>query len=183
MKVYAVISGKIVRAAVMAVATCFLASSSMAVDEKIVIGADHRGFPLKQFILSAYHPVEWIDVGTDTDVIRSDYPFFAHKVCSLIQSGEVNKGILICSTGVGMAIAANRFSRIYAAVAWNKDIARLSVEHGNANLLIIPTDYVSAQLALEIIDAWLSAKFLGGRYRERIAMVDALGGVIDAQNG
>lgn len=143
---------------------------------KIAIGADHRGFAHKQFIQTQVTSVTWVDVGAATDQ-RSDYPLFAHAVCALMQAGAVDKGLLICGTGVGMAIAANRFVGIYAAVAWNTDIARLSVEHDKVNLLVLPSDYVSCQQAQEIIDAWRAAQFFGDRYQKRIDLIDALGGV------
>lgn len=146
---------------------------------KIALGADHRGFAHKQYLRAHYADRAWIDVGTDTDLVRTDYPLFAHRVCSLLQSGHADKGILLCATGVGMAIAANRFAQVYAAVAWNKEIARLSVEHDKANLLVLPSDYVSCEQSIEIIDAWLAAEFLGGRYQERIDLIDQLGGVLD----
>lgn len=145
----------------------------------IAVGADHRGFAHKQYIRAYYTDRTWTDVGADTDLVRTDYPLFAHRVCSLLQSGHADKGILICATGVGMAIAANRFAHIYAAVAWNAEIARLSVEHDKVNLLVLPSDYVSCEQAIEIIDAWISAKFLGNRYQERIDLIDKLGGVVD----
>lgn len=145
----------------------------------IALGADHRGFAHKRYIRAHYTDRAWIDVGADTDMVRTDYPLFAHRVCSLMQSGRVDKGILICATGLGMAIVANRFAHIYAAVAWNKEIARLSVEHDKVNLLVLPSDYVSCEQSVEIIDVWLSTQFLGNRYQERIDLIDQLGGVVD----
>jgi len=148
---------------------------------KIAIGADHRGFAYKEYIRTHCTQLMWVDVGAATDA-RSDYPIFAHRVCSAMQAGLVDKGVLLCATGVGMAIAANRFVGIYAAVAWHIQIARLSVEHDKVNLLVLPTDYLSCQQSVEIIDAWLSAQFLGDRYQKRIDMIDALGGVVDPRN-
>ncbi|MBS1987220.1 RpiB/LacA/LacB family sugar-phosphate isomerase [Candidatus Dependentiae bacterium] len=145
---------------------------------KIAVGADHRGFAQKQFVQQAISNVAWIDVGA-CDEVRSDYPLFAHAVCSLIQAGSAEKGLLLCATGVGMAVAANRFAGIYAAVAHTAELARLSVEHDNINVLVIPSDYISCDELIAIVTAWNSAQFLGGRYQERIALIDALGGVMD----
>ena len=148
---------------------------------KIAIGADHRGFAHKEYIRAHVTHVTWIDGGAMTDA-RSDYPVFAHLVCSYMQAGLADKGLLLCATGVGMAIAANRFAGIYAAVVWNAQIARLSVAHDKVNLLVLPSDYVSCQQSVEIIDAWLSTNFLGDRYQKRIDLIDALGGVVDPRN-
>lgn len=148
---------------------------------KIAVGADHRGFAQKQFIQKACNDVAWIDVGASDDA-RSDYPLFAHAVCSLIQAGTAEKGLLFCATGVGMAVAANRFAGIYAAVAHTAELARLSVEHDNINVLVIPSDYVSCDELIAIVTTWNSAQFLGGRYQERISLIDALGGVVDGRS-
>jgi ribose 5-phosphate isomerase B len=148
---------------------------------KIAIGADHRGFAHKEYIRAQYTDILWTDVGA-YDNQRSDYPLFSHAVCSVMQSGSVDKGILLCATGVGMAIAANRFAGIYAAVAWNAQIARLSVEHDKVNLLVLPADYVSSEQVVAIIDAWLAADFLGDRYQKRVDLIDALGGVVDPRD-
>ena len=88
---------------------------------KVVIGTDHRGYKLKQFIVKNLSNIEWVDMGCFSDE-QCDYPIFAQKVCQSILQGEADRGVLLCATGVGMAIAANRFNGIYAAVAWNKDI-------------------------------------------------------------
>jgi ribose 5-phosphate isomerase B len=140
---------------------------------KIAIGADHRGFMHKEYIRRTMTSVVWLDVGAYNEQ-RSDYPLFAEKVCKAMRSGVADVGILICATGVGMAIAANRYPKIYAALAWNKDIAVKSKEHDAANVLVLPSDYVSHQEALNMIDAWLHAFTHGERYQERIAMIDQL---------
>lgn len=150
----------------------------------IAIGSDHRGFEHKVFIIKqlqrlSHEVINWVDVGA-YDTTPADYPFFAEQVCKLMQSGKVDKGILICASGVGMAITANRFSGIYAAVAWNATIAHLSVEHDNVNCLVLPSDFVSCDQALGIIEAWVTATFLGDRYQRRLAAIDKLGGVIAA---
>jgi ribose 5-phosphate isomerase B len=138
---------------------------------KIVIGTDHRGFIHKEFIKQQMSSIEWIDVGTyNTD--RTDYPLYAEKVVELMVTGEVSYGILLCASGGGMAIVANRHSLIYAVVAWNVVVARLCKAEDNANVLVLPADFVTHEDAIAMIQAWLAEKFKGDRYAERIAMID-----------
>ncbi len=141
----------------------------------IAIGADHRGFSmkayLKQYVVGVHDPIAWIDVGAFDDE-RSDYPVFAEAVSRAILNNEAQKGVLICGSGVGMGITANRFPSIYAGVAWNEDIARHGRENDNVNVLVIPSDYVSDEQAAAIVTAWLSVEFKGGRYQERIDMIN-----------
>lgn len=146
----------------------------------LAVGTDHRGFAHKEFIkhhkaLSG-RTIEWLDAGAYTGQ-RSDYPEFAVKVCQMIQQGKAERGVLLCGSGVGMAVAANRFKGIYAALAWNEAIARICVEDDNANVLVLPVDYISHQQAITMVSAWLTATFKGGRYAQRIEQVNALGGI------
>lgn len=144
---------------------------------KIVIGADHRGVAYKSYLKTigaiGNQQIEWIDVGTDTDE-RTDYPYFAQKLCTTVKAESIAHGILICASGVGMAVAANRYSHIYAALVWNNEIARLAVAHDNANVLVIPSLFVSREQLVPILTTWLTTQFLGGRYQERIDMIDAM---------
>lgn len=145
----------------------------------IAIGADHRGYELKKYLMeNVAHCIEnlqisWIDVGAYNDE-RSDYPKFAISVCNHMRDGTASVGVLICGTGVGMAITANRFDGIYAGVAWNEEIARLSREDDNINVLVLPADYVTQDVALAAFIAWLSTPFNHGRYATRIAMIDEI---------
>ncbi len=143
----------------------------------IAIGADHRGFStkayLKQYVVGTDDPIAWIDVGAFDDE-RSDYPVFAEAVARSILQGEAQKGVLICGSGVGMGVVANRFPFIYAGVAWNEEIARHARENDNINVLVIPSDHVSHEQASAIVNAWLSVDFKGDRYQERIDMINAI---------
>ena len=147
---------------------------------KIVIGSDHRGFAHKEFIKHhpalAGHVVEWIDVGAHSDA-RSDFPEFAMKLCQTMRQKKAERGILICGSGIGMAIAVNRFKGIYAGVVWGDDVARFAAEHDKVNVLVIPSDFVTKEKSVSMITIWLSTKFLGGRYQERITEIDSLGGL------
>jgi ribose 5-phosphate isomerase B len=138
---------------------------------KISIGADHRGFALKTNIIEHFDEHEWLDVGTYSDQ-RTDYPLFARRVCQDIVSQVADCGILICATGVGMAIAANRFKNIYAALCWNVDIARLAKQHDGTNVLVLPSDFISAEQAFAMIDVWLTAEFKEGVYQRRLEIID-----------
>lgn len=143
----------------------------------IAIGADHRGYQLKQYLMSQFKHatiiINWVDVGASNEE-RSDYPEFAIKVCNAMQQGKADAGVLICGTGVGMAITANRFAKIYAALAWNEEVAQLAKEDDNANVLVLPSDFVSNEQALAIFDAWFCAEFKNGRYQQRIALIDSI---------
>lgn len=148
---------------------------------RIAIGADHRGYAYKeqikkQIVHAQQHAITWIDVGTDNEE-RTDYPLFVTPVCKALQSKTAEYGILLCASGVGMSIAANRFSGIYAALVWNADVACMSREDDKSNVLVIPADFVSIEESVTMINAWLAASFKEDRYQQRIAMIDALGGV------
>lgn len=142
---------------------------------KIALGTDHRGFMLKELLKKhanlASIPIEWVDFGA-FDANRSDYPIFVDKVCAAMASKSADYGILLCGSGVGMSIAANRTPGIYAALVWNPEVARASKEDDNANVLVLPADYISEVQMLAIVTAWLGATFKGGRYQERIDMID-----------
>ncbi|MFA6263907.1 MAG: ribose 5-phosphate isomerase B [Candidatus Babeliales bacterium] len=138
---------------------------------KISIGADHRGYALKTNIIEHGEEHEWLDVGTYSEQ-RTDYPIFARRVCEDILSDNAMCGIVLCGSGVGASIAANRFKGIYAALCWNVDIARSAKEDDNANVLVLPADFVNAELAISIIDVWLKSEFKGGMYQRRLEMID-----------
>ncbi|HSC24866.1 MAG TPA: RpiB/LacA/LacB family sugar-phosphate isomerase [Candidatus Babeliales bacterium] len=138
---------------------------------KIAIGTDHRGFLHKEFIKKHITSIEWIDVGAYNQD-RTDYPLYADKVVNCIINKVACAGILICSSGGGMAIAANRHKYIYAVVAWNKEIARQCKQEDNANILVLPSDFISYDDAVEMIHEWLMQTFKEGRYAQRIAMID-----------
>jgi len=139
---------------------------------KIAVGSDHGGFELKQqvvdFLSKAGHEVESVGCFGLASV---DYPEFAEKVCALVQSGACERGILICGTGIGMSIAANRHRDIRAALCHEAFTARLSREHNNANVLCLGARVIGPELALEIVRAWVAAEFAGGRHQRRLDML------------
>jgi ribose 5-phosphate isomerase B len=137
---------------------------------KIVIGSDHGGFELKEIISDALSQQDCsvIDVGCSS-VDSVDYPDFSDRVVSYIVNGTCNKGILICGTGIGMSVAANRDRRIRAANVHNLFTARMSREHNNANILCLGARVLETDLALEIVSVWMDTEFSGGRHQTRIA--------------
>lgn len=138
---------------------------------KISIGADHRGFELKSFIINHFKDYEWVDVGTfSTD--RTDYPLYAQKVCKDVLSKNSELGIVICGSGVGVSIAANRFKGIYAALCWNSQVSAHAREYDGANVLALPVNFITYDEAVDIINAWVCASFKGGRYKQRLEMMD-----------
>lgn len=143
----------------------------------ISIGADHRGFHYKQQLMEYNHAagydLHWIDVGCYS-AERTDYPPFAVAVVEELLGGRAERGVMLCGSGIGMSIVANRFANIYAALVWNEEVARQSHEDDKSNILVLPADYLSIEQVRAIIAVWLGASFKGGRYQERIAQIDAL---------
>lgn len=143
---------------------------------RIAIGADHRGFELKNLLKEMAnfgpHTVSWTDVGTFT-AERTDYPIYTRKVVMLVKGQEVDRGIILCGSGIGASIAANRFNGIYCGLVWNEAVARSGREDDKLNVLSLPADYLTLQQVQAIVEAWLSAEFKKGRYQERLDMLDS----------
>ncbi|RYL87802.1 ribose 5-phosphate isomerase B [Sporolactobacillus sp. THM19-2] len=139
---------------------------------KIAIGCDHAGFDLKPAIQDYLieKGIEVIDKGThSTESV--DYPVYARKVADAVVSGEADLGILICGTGVGISIAANKVPGIRAVVCSEPFSAKLSREHNNTNILAFGSRVIGPELAKMIVDAWLNAKFQGGRHQRRLDLI------------
>lgn len=139
---------------------------------KIAIAADHAGFEEKEKVKRALDAigVEYTDMGTNS-AESVDYPDYARKVGEAVAAGEFDKGILVCGSGTGMAIAANKVPGIRAAVAWNEEIARLSRQHNNANVLSLAARYIPDDEQEKIVKAWLSTDFEGGRHERRVEKI------------
>jgi ribose 5-phosphate isomerase B len=139
---------------------------------KVAIGSDHRGYLLKEQVKSVFSPhnIEFIDYGAKSRE-SCDYPDFAFPVAEAVGRGEADKGILICSSGNGMAIAANKVKGVRAAIAVSLEMAKLSRRHNDANVLSVPADYLDHELVPKIIKVWLETKFEGGRHQRRIDKV------------
>ncbi len=141
--------------------------------ETIPIGADHAGFALKtrlkdELAALGYAPE---DVGAMT-AESSDYAGFAHAVAERVERGTAARGILICGTGLGMAYAANRHRGVRAAVTWSPEIAVLSREHNDSNILVLPSRFLEEEDAVDILKRWLATPFAGGRHSRRIAQIE-----------
>src|SRR5580704_9622789 len=143
----------------------------------IALGADHAGFPVKEsikrYLLEAGYSVE--DVGTWSDE-SVDYPDYAKKVSARVVGGEDRFGILVCGTGIGMTIAANKIEGIRAALAHDPTTARMAREHNDANVLTIGGRVVGDAMATEIVKDFLGTEFAGGRHQRRIDKISALDG-------
>ncbi len=141
---------------------------------KVAIGSDHGGFNLKKIITDylTIKGIEFYDFGT-YESASCDYPVFARSVAQAVQSCEFERGILICGTGVGMAIMANRFKKIRAVNASDTYTAKMSRLHNDANILTLGERVLGEGLALSIVDIWLSTSFEQGRHQRRIDMLDA----------
>jgi ribose 5-phosphate isomerase B len=142
--------------------------------EKIYVGADHVGFKLKNRLVDelkklGYEPV---DVGPKQLDPADDYPDYAKPVAKAVSSGEVQRGVLTCGTGLGMSYAANRFPKVRAALAWNEQIAELSRLHGNSNLLVLPAQFVTEDQGVNILHTWLETNFEGGRHERRVKKIE-----------
>ena len=138
----------------------------MDIDDIIFIASDHAGFDLKKQILSIIK-ANLIDLGVDNKD-NVDYPDYAKKLVSKINSTKNSKGILICGSGIGMSIAANRNKNIRAGLAFEPEIAKLMREHNDANVLVLPGRFMNLQDILKCIENFLTANFEGGRHKERV---------------
>ncbi len=139
---------------------------------RIYIGSDHAGFDLKDAVIKRYgEKFEFRDMGTFSNE-SVDYPDFAHKVADNVLNDSESVGILICGTGNGMAITANKHAGIRAALCWSPEISALAKQHNNSNILVLPARFIKAEYAFEIIDSYLNATFEGGRHQNRINKID-----------
>jgi len=142
---------------------------------KIIIGADHGGFELKQvvvgFLKKHGHEVE--DIGTNGPE-SVDYPPYAVRVARAVAAGHVERGILICGSGIGMCMTANRIPNARAALVSEPYAARLSRRHNDSNILCLGGRLLGDHLALEIVSAWILEAFEGGRHQRRVELIDQL---------
>jgi len=141
----------------------------------IIIGSDHGGLNLKTALNSYLHRrgIEVTDAGTNGDA-SVDYPDFGQKVAEAVIAGEAELGILICGTGIGMSITANKIPGIRAALVTDVFMARMAREHNNANVLVLGGRVLDEQKACDLVGAWLDATFEGGRHQARLDKITAL---------
>jgi ribose 5-phosphate isomerase B len=140
---------------------------------RVAVACDHGGFPLKETVLEAVRAAghEPLDLGTYSEE-RVDYPDYARKLGEALQSGEAQRGVLICGSGVGACVAANKIKGIYAAICHDTYSAHQGVEHDDMNVLCLGGRIIGPELAKELVTAFLGAKFIGeGRYLSRVEKV------------
>lgn len=142
----------------------------------IAIGSDHGGYALKAEIIGFLKEknLEVKDYGTCDGTCSVDYPDYGLVVAEAVKSGECEKGIIICGTGLGISMAANKVPGIRAAVCTDCYMARMSREHNDANILALGQRVVGPGLALDIVQTWLEAEFLGGRHKTRVDKISAI---------
>jgi ribose 5-phosphate isomerase B len=140
---------------------------------KVLIASDHAGFELKEALEAELKALgyEVDDLGPASDA-SIDYADFAHPLAQRVSSGEAERGVLLCGTGLGMSYTANRYPHVRAAVAWTPEIAALAREHNDANVLVLPARFVGTEEGKAILKAWLDTPFAGGRHARRIAKIE-----------
>jgi len=136
---------------------------------KLAIGSDHAGYDLKSKIIEHLKEknINIEDFGCYSSE-SVDYPDFAHAVAEKVQSGEKHLGILICGSGNGINMSANKHNEIRSALCWTEEIAELARQHNNANIVALPARYIDEEVALKIVDKFLSTDFEGGRHERRV---------------
>lgn len=141
--------------------------------KKIFIASDHAGYELKNFLTQQLNKNYSVaDLGTNsTDSV--DYPDFAKTLSQKVLTEKDSVGILMCGSGIGMSISANRSKGIRAALVWNEEVAKLSRQHNNSNVLVLPARFISKEEAMKIINSWLAAGFEGGRHEKRVEKIDS----------
>jgi RpiB/LacA/LacB family sugar-phosphate isomerase len=142
---------------------------------KLLIASDHAGFVLKEKLIDYLEKkaIEVKDLGTYSKQ-RCDYPLYAYELAKNISSGKFKRGILICKSGIGNSIVANRLPRVRAALCDNLKITKLSRQHNDSNVLVLGSAFVKADLAKRMVGAWLNTRFLGGRHLRRIKLINQI---------
>ena len=140
--------------------------------KRIIIGADHAGFRLKEQLKTYLEKKGFRvrDVGTYSSK-RCDYPLIAYELAKNISQGRYKSGILICRSGIGNSIVANKLSNVRAALCYNVKAARLSREHNDSNVLILGASFINEKTAKRIVSTWLNASFMGGRHKRRLNQI------------
>jgi ribose 5-phosphate isomerase B len=140
--------------------------------KKIIIGSDHAGFRLKEVLKSYLIKLGFkvYDIGAYSSM-RCDYPWVAYNLAIQVSKGKFNRGILICNTGIGNSIVANRLPGVRAALCYNIKAARLTRMHNDSNLLVLGAAFVRNSVAKRIVGVWLKTRFLGGRHKRRLHQI------------
>ncbi len=138
----------------------------------IPIASDHAGYEAKEMVkkILREHDITTIDYGTESDE-SVDYPDFATLVAQAVNNGDHDMGILICASGQGMCMTANKYPRVRAALAWNDEMAKISRQHNKANILCLPGRYLNEDELRTIVTSWITTSFNGGRHQRRIEKI------------
>ena len=140
--------------------------------KKIFISSDHAGYKLKEQIKKRFSKkFNFEDMGTNSSKISVNYPDYAHKLCKKVSNNSKNMGILVCGSGMGMSMAANRHKKIRAAVCYSVKNSKLSRLHNNANIITLGSRLTKKNTAFKCIDAFINTKFEGGRHKKRIKKI------------
>jgi len=137
-------------------------------NKKVAIGSDHAGFQLKQTLINHLRKQGWepIDFGCPSEE-SIDYPDYAHPVSEYVEQNKT-LGVLICGSGNGISMSANKHQGVRSAICWSQDIAALARQHNNANILTLPARFISVELGIQITDTFFSTEFEGGRHERRV---------------
>jgi ribose 5-phosphate isomerase B len=143
--------------------------------ETIPIASDHAGVEMKNRLVSelkklGYKPE---DIGANDPAKPDDYPDYAHPLAKEVSEGDVKRGILLCGSGIGMDIVANRYPGVRAALAWSPAIGELSRRHNDSNVLVLPARFMTDDQAIDTMKVWLETKFEGGRHERRVKKIDS----------
>ena len=146
----------------------------MSGKEKIAIASDHAGVELKAIISALLEAEGFLvaDLGPSDPETSVDYPDYGQAVARMVSEGEVERGILICGTGIGMSITANKFAGVRAALVHDSFTAKATKEHNNANILVLGARVVSADLAKKLVKLWLTTEYAGGRHQRRLDKIE-----------
>jgi ribose 5-phosphate isomerase B len=144
----------------------------MADNKTIAVGCDHAGFPYKARVVQILQErgIELLDYGTNS-ADSVDYPDFVHPVAEAIEEGRAQQGIVLCGSGNGVAITANKHQGIRAAICWQSELASLARQHNDANVLALPVRFIKEEEAARIVNAFLDAEFEGGRHARRVGKI------------
>ena len=141
-------------------------------DNIIAIGCDHAGYCLKEFVMTELTKdrYRFHDFGTHSEE-SVDYPDIVHPLAKAVNEGEFERGIIICGSGNGVSMVANKYAKVRAAVCWNEEITRLSRLHNNANIIALPARFITEEEAIRLIKVFLTTGFEGGRHERRVRKI------------
>ena len=144
-------------------------------NEMIAIGSDHAGYKMKQYIIDnlGEEGYKFRDFGTNSED-SVDYPDYIHPLAKAINDGSIDKGIILCGTANGVAMTANKYGNVRAAICWNEDVVKFARQHNDANILALPARFISCEEALNFTRLFFSTDFEGGRHERRVKKISAI---------